>query len=181
MCTKVDVYLNGVNASDSLLFRRSVEHTLVVGHDEPYIRASSPLAERESIEKCRGGLLAQVERHESKPGETGDEPGSSESRRGMIHSVLAQILGNHTQESVAGSGGNVAAQNAMLLKVILLPPRIEHQARIAWFDGSGVVANQKLRTLDPGCCLETMGIAPDGGGKEFAGGAGRRKKHPFGQ
>ena len=40
----------------------------------------------------------------------------------------------------------------------------------------------KLRELDPGRCLETGGIAPDGVRKEVAGGApGRRKKRPLGK
>ncbi len=46
---------------------------------------------------------------------------------------------------------------------------------------SGSCDEKKLRELDPGRCLETDGIAPDGVRKEVAGGVDRRKKQQPGK
>jgi hypothetical protein len=148
MCPQVKVDLDGVNTSDAVLLRYPMEDTLVFGYDEPYIGASCLLPEGESFEKRNRRLFAQVSCHEAKAGKTGDEPGGSEPRRRIVHFVFAESLGQRTEESVTGSGGNVTSQNAMLLEVVLLPPRIEQQARIARSNGSGVVANHEVLVLE---------------------------------
>jgi len=48
-------------------------------------------------------------------------------------------------------------------------------------NGSSGSTRKKLRELDPACCLETVGIAPDGVRKEVAGGVGKRRKQQLGK
>jgi hypothetical protein len=106
---EVEVNLDGVDASDTLAFRRAVEHTFIVRRDEPHIGSSFLFPEGESVEQRRGRLLTQVEGHETKSGETSHEPSGTEPGRGMVGVKLAQRLGGCTEEGIARPCGNVAA------------------------------------------------------------------------
>src|SRR5687767_11719915 len=120
MPKKIEIGLRRVDTRDASDLTDSVEHSLVIGNDEPHVRPSWFLAEACVFEHGGIGVRSDEERHEPEPGELRLKPSRGQPGRGMAQLAGLEDLRELTQYVLTAGRGDVTSQDRVLLEGVEL-------------------------------------------------------------
>ena len=129
---------------------RTLKHTLVVRNDEPGVRAGLGLAKAELFQQRCLGIAREVDRHDSKPRETVEEPRRGEASCGIRLALSCEDFGHGAQLRFGGARRDVTAEDAVLGEAVALGPGVQEQVRIASPDPPVLLSDDEFVELELG-------------------------------
>jgi hypothetical protein len=158
MIFQIEIHLEWCGASYAGDISRPLEHSLVVGYDQPDVSTAGIFAETKLSSQPVIRRFMQKECNKAEPNEAGKERGCAQAGGRIFDAGIPEFAVKVLSKFLAGAGSHVTANNIVPKELILGPPGVQKEIWVT--QGNDIVAARTdfrlgYHSVDKTLCLES--------------------------